>query len=213
MRICKYFMLSICIFLFFTIPLTQIGFSKERFQSSISKECLSIEECPIICYHFTGFTYFKEVKWISVKQAEKIIEQFKNIDISSIDHFEKIQRKHEVLTSHCLILDQDLEDSTLKYPVDDGRGVGLFFSKVTGFFGPCSINFLSLFFAAPFFISRAHGVSIHISGIFYPSFDFVSFQLVNMRLLGFVGLLIVFPFLSIGGYMDGVAFLGRIQEI
>jgi hypothetical protein len=200
-------------FLFLSLSPTQVICSIEKNHTSMVHEKESMNGFHITYYHFHGFTYSKEVKWISEKHAESIKKQFETSEIATSGNEKKIQKKHDVLSSFDLVDNRNLTTSTRIYTLQDERGIGLFFSKVTGFFGPSSINLLSVLFAAPFFISRAHGISVHISGIFYPSFDFVSFQLVNMRILGYIGLLIVFPFLSIGGYMDGVALIGRINEI
>lgn len=167
----------------------------------------------VTLFHFNGMTFTEEIKKLSFEDAYKIKNELTYIDFSSQNNHEKIQKKHNLLASYDLVSSNHFGNFTRSYDYELGRGVGLFFSKVTGFFGPCSINLLSVLFAAPFFITRAHGISVHISGVFYPSFDFVSFQVINMKIFGFIGLLIVFPFLSIGGYMDGFAFMGQIQEI
>jgi len=213
MKKIKGIFIGLCFLILIAPPLNQISHAHEVISSSFLPEFQAVDDIQLDYYHFNGITYSKETRKIPLEQAKQIKEQFAIIDASNDAQAERFQEKHDVLCSHDLILAQNLELTSHNNTVQNDRGVGLFFSKVTGFFGPCSINLLSVFFAAPFFISRAHGISVHISGSYYPSFDFVSFQPVKIKLLGFIGAIIVFPFLSIGGYIDGVAILGSIQEI
>jgi len=203
----------LCILLFISTPVTTIHADIINQSSQLEEYTCEQENYQMIIYHCKGLIYTKEIKWISADCANTIRSRFECINNVIYDDNEKHQKKHDILSAHDPVLGQDLKSTILSNPVQNERGVGLFFSKVTGFFGPCSINLLSVLFAAPFFISRARGISVHISGVYYPSFDFVSFQPVKIKLLGFIGALIVFPFLSIGGYIDGVAIFGSIQEI
>jgi hypothetical protein len=177
-------------------------------------------------YVFKGIKYSKETIEISENDAMKIKQAFENIDTSVDDN--KITRKHNILMQHGLISNEDektynkikgkfssrvlLSDKiTLS---NDSRGTDLFLTSIEGFFGPCILNELNFFVMAPVFYSIALGINVNIQFALPPvHFDFISTNLVIIGLIAFIGTLIVLPFISPGGFIFGITFLGTIQEV
>jgi len=162
-------------------------------------------------YNMRGLTYDKETIQVSYEDAEEIKKAFEGID-SSLDD-DKIERKANVLKSYGLIPNRitSIQSSGLNDKYQRNEAI-LLLAEIEGFFGPSIINEVNFFVFAPFFFATALGVNLNYEDVFLPgvTIDIESNRLVSISLVFFVGILIVFPFISPFGYINGVTFLGRL---
>ena len=173
-------------------------------------------------YNMRGLTYDKETIQVSYDDAIAIKDAFDSIDSSLEDAKYKAEWKREILVEYGLLSEEkdfgifnSLVESVSKIRKKDVQfednvdEVFGFFLFLTGTVGP-GFNFGSFIIFSPAFGGEFKGANFHGSLGFINLYNFsvVTDRVVNINFYSWVGTLLMFPFFTPFGYLDGFALMG-----
>ncbi|MCD6468330.1 MAG: hypothetical protein J7L32_03355 [Thermoplasmata archaeon] len=201
------------------------GFQPFNIKQSDAEKNSHPDYYNITIYRCKGFGYEKIVKTIPYEVAMEIKQRFENIDTSLGSIVEKTRKKLMVLEEYNVFSKEDLKkreqyfnkqktvNGFKKTMVNEGETNGTLFlvEVIVGTFGP-DINIgINIFFYAPLFFCVAKGVNLEFHGL--PPLTLVTDKIMMFGMVGFLGDLVIFPFISPGGLIDGFAIAGFVGEV